>query len=138
MKGAPSTAIRVSAILTVLCIGAQAQDASRHPGQKQIGKVKPEVEPALIFMNSAGTTLKGNRLVLTGVAPNSITFADRPVRAAGRALTAHLLEEWPLVQQLRQGPAERNSIGVRQGRIHDEGHCRHLEESEDGRKPTHL
>ena len=94
MKRALSTAIRVSAILTVLCMGAQAQDAIRQPGQKQIGRVKPEVEPALIVMNSAGARLEGNRLVLTGVAPNSIIFADRPVRAAGHALTTHLLEEW--------------------------------------------
>jgi len=94
MKRALSTAIRVSAFLTVLCMGAQAQDAIRQLGHKQIGRVKPEVEPALIVMNSAGARLEGNRLVLTGVAPNSIIFADRPVRAAGHALTTHLLEEW--------------------------------------------
>ena len=94
MKRASSTASRVAAILAVLCAGAQAQDAIRPPGQKQIGKAKPEVEPALIVMNSAGAKLEGNKLVLTGVAPNSIIFADRPVRAAGHALTTHLLEEW--------------------------------------------
>jgi hypothetical protein len=94
MKRASSTVIRVSAILAFLCVGAQAQDAIRQPGQKQIGKVKPEVEPALIVMNSAGAKLENGRLVLTGVAPNAIIFADRPVRAAGHALTAHLLEEW--------------------------------------------
>ncbi len=94
MKRVLSTAIRVSTILPLLCAGAQAQDAIRQPGQKQIGKVKPEVEPALIVMNSAGARLEGNRLVLTGIALNSIIFADRPVRAAGHALTAHLLEEW--------------------------------------------
>jgi len=94
MKRASSPAIPVAAVLTVLCTGAQAQDAIRQPGQKQIGKVKPEVEPALIVMNSAGARLDGSKLVLTGVAQNSIIFADRPVRAAGHALTAHLLEEW--------------------------------------------
>jgi hypothetical protein len=94
MKRASSTAIRVAAVLAVLCAGAQAQDAIRQPGQKQIGKAKPEVEPALIVMNSAGASLEGNKLVLTGIASNSIIFADRPVRAAGHALTAHLLEEW--------------------------------------------
>ncbi|MBZ6078074.1 hypothetical protein [Microvirga puerhi] len=94
MRRAPSTAIQVAAVLAFLCAGAQAQDAIRQPGQKQIGKVKPEVEPALIVMNSAGAKLEGDKLVLTGVAPNSIIFADRPVRAAGHALTAHLLEEW--------------------------------------------
>ncbi|EIM26547.1 hypothetical protein [Microvirga lotononidis] len=94
MKRASSKAIQLAAVLTFLCAGAQAQDAIRQPGQKQIGKVKPEVEPALIVMNSAGARLEGNKLVLTGIAPNSIIFADRPVRAAGHALTAHLLEEW--------------------------------------------
>ncbi|UVF19604.1 hypothetical protein HPT29_000115 [Microvirga terrae] len=95
MKRASLSAIRLAIVLTVLCAGAQAQDAIREPSQKQIGKVKPEVEPALIVMNSAGARLEGNRLVLTGIAPSSIIFADRPVRAAGHALTAHLLEEWP-------------------------------------------
>ena len=33
-------------------------------------------------------------LFLSACSPNSIVFADRPVRAAGHALTAHLLEEW--------------------------------------------
>jgi len=28
------------------------------------------------------------------VSTNAIVFADRPIRAAGHALTAHLLEEW--------------------------------------------
>jgi hypothetical protein len=31
---------------------------------------------------------------LTGISPNSIVFADRPVRAAGHLLTQHVLEEW--------------------------------------------
>jgi len=53
-----------------------------------------KMEPALIVMNARGATLQGNKLTLNGVSPNSITFADRPVRAAGHALTAHLLEEW--------------------------------------------
>jgi len=33
-------------------------------------------------------------LTLTGAAPNSIVFADRPVRAAGHSLTTDLLQEW--------------------------------------------
>lgn len=53
-----------------------------------------KVEPALIVMNAAGATLADNKLTLTGVAPNAIIFADRPTRAAGHALTVHLLEEW--------------------------------------------
>jgi hypothetical protein len=34
------------------------------------------------------------KLVLSGLSPNSIVFADRPVRSAGHELTAHILEEW--------------------------------------------
>lgn len=75
---------------------AMAQDAIQMPGQKTIGgsTSKPKVEPALIVMNSTGAKLEGNKLTLTGAASNSIIFADRPVRAAGHALTAHLLEDW--------------------------------------------
>jgi hypothetical protein len=67
------------------------------PPTKKIGTAtseKPKTEPALIVMNARGASLQGQTLTLNGVAPNSIIFADRPVRAAGHALTAHLLEEW--------------------------------------------
>ena len=33
---------------------------------------------------------------MAGVSPNSIVFADRPVRAAGHLLTRDVLEEWIL------------------------------------------
>ena len=33
-------------------------------------------------------------VTLMGVSPSVIIFADRPVRSAGHALTAHFLEEW--------------------------------------------
>ena len=46
------------------------------------------------MLNARGATLNGTTLTLLGVASNAIIFADRPVRAAGHALTAHLLEEW--------------------------------------------
>jgi len=64
------------------------------PLQKTIGQVGPGIVPSLIVFNSRGATLQGGKLALLGIAPNSIVFADRPVRAAGHALTAHLLEEW--------------------------------------------
>ena len=38
--------------------------------------------------------LDGQVLTLDHVASNAIVFADRPVRAAGHALTQHVLEEW--------------------------------------------
>jgi hypothetical protein len=65
--------------------------------QKMIGgstSAKTEVEPSLIVMTADGAALTGDKLTLTGVAANSIIFADRPVRQAGHALTAHLLQEW--------------------------------------------
>jgi hypothetical protein len=55
---------------------------------------KEEIVPSLIVMNSHRATLAGDKLTLTGVSPNVIIFADRPVRSAGHALTAHFLEEW--------------------------------------------
>ncbi len=64
------------------------------PLQKTIGQAGPDIVPSLIVMNARGASLQGGKLTLTGVAPNSIVFADRPVRAAGHALTTHLLEEW--------------------------------------------
>ena len=64
------------------------------PLQKTIGQAKPEIVPSLIVMNARGASLQGGKLTLTGVAPNSIVFADRPVRAAAHSLTTDLLEEW--------------------------------------------
>jgi len=73
---------------------ALAQDAISAPASKTIGVAKPEMVPSLIVLNSGGATLDGTTLTLTKVAGNAIIFADRPVRAAGHALTAHLIEEW--------------------------------------------
>jgi hypothetical protein len=64
------------------------------PLEKTIGQAGPDIVPSLIVMNARGASLQGGKLTLTGVSPNSIVFADRPVRAAGHTLTAHLLEEW--------------------------------------------
>jgi len=61
---------------------------------RQAKDAKPEVVPSLIVLNARGASLQGQTLTLAGVAPNSIVFADRPVRSAGHVLTAHLLEEW--------------------------------------------
>ena len=64
------------------------------PLQKAIGMDKPEIVPSLIAMNARGATLQGGKLTLVDAAPNSIVFADRPVRAAGHSLTIDLLQEW--------------------------------------------
>jgi len=73
---------------------APATPPPHMPLQKTIGQAKPEIVPSLIVINSRGANLQGGQLTLVGVAPNSIVFADRPVRAAGHSLTTDLLEEW--------------------------------------------
>ena len=52
------------------------------------------VVPSMIVLNARSAKLEGQKLTLEGISPNAIIFADRPVRSAGHALTAHLLEEW--------------------------------------------
>ena len=50
--------------------------------------------PSLAVLNSGGAKLEGGKLTMTGIAPNSIVFADRPVRAAGHVLTADFIKQW--------------------------------------------
>jgi hypothetical protein len=71
-----------------------AEDAISHPAKKPIGSSQTHMIPTLAVLNAKGASLLGNKLTLTGVSPNSIVFADRPVRAAGHVLTAHFIKEW--------------------------------------------
>ncbi|MET3997728.1 hypothetical protein ABID65_009411 [Bradyrhizobium sp. S3.9.2] len=80
--------------VALLLCGSAPAVAQHVPLEKAIGGDKPEIVPSLIVMNARGATLQGGQLALVGVAPNSIVFADRPVRAAGHSLTTDLLEEW--------------------------------------------
>ena len=73
---------------------ALAEDAISHPAKKPIGPTKNEMVPSLAVLNAKGATLQGNKLTLVGVSPNSIVFADRPVRSAGHVLTSHFIKEW--------------------------------------------
>jgi hypothetical protein len=78
---------------------AQAPIAQPQTAQSQTAKTigqpqKPKVVPSMIVLNAHGAKLADGKLVLDGISPNAIIFADRPVRSAGHALTAHLLEEW--------------------------------------------
>src|SRR5882672_6383245 len=79
-------------------VGAFAQGAPASPSMKTIGTpsatAKPEIVPSLFVMNSRGATLQGDTLVLVGVTPSSIIFADRPVRSAGHQPTADVIAEW--------------------------------------------
>ncbi|MFG3592147.1 hypothetical protein [Bradyrhizobium sp. RDI18] len=92
------TGCMIIALLLCGAAPALAQTAPSTPQhtplQKTIGQAKPEIVPSLIVMNARGASLQGGKLTLTGVAPNSIVFADRPVRAAGHSLTTDLMAEW--------------------------------------------
>lgn len=78
------------AVATLLVVPqlASAEDAISHPAKKPIGPSKQVMIPSLAVINARGASLEGNKLTLTGVGPNSIVFADRPVRAAGHVLTS--------------------------------------------------
>ena len=86
----------LACIIAGLALGAcpAIAEETNTPGQKTVGATKTEIVPSLIVMNAQGASLKGETLTLNGVAPSSIVFADRPVRAAGHILTTHLLEGW--------------------------------------------
>lgn len=89
------TAVLALALAPALAFGQTADAPPKHvPLQKTIGQARPEVVPTLIVMNAQGATLKDGKLVLTGVAKNTILFADRPVRAAGHAFTTTFMQEW--------------------------------------------
>ncbi|MBX9650755.1 MAG: hypothetical protein K2X57_27280 [Xanthobacteraceae bacterium] len=89
--------LAVTAILGSMAT-ASAQTAPAPSALKTIGApstaAKPEIVPSLFVLNSRAATLQGETLVLTGIAPSSIIFADRPVRSAGHQLTADVIAEW--------------------------------------------
>lgn len=65
------------------------------PLQKAIGVPHADRPvPSLAVINAAGARLEGGKLVLTGVAPNVVVFADRPVRAAGHEMLGQFLMQW--------------------------------------------
>lgn len=78
--------------------GAFAQDPVKKPNvplRKTIGTVTPTGPvPSLAVINSSGAKLDGGKLLLTGVAANSVVFADRPVRAAGHVTTEQFIMQW--------------------------------------------
>jgi hypothetical protein len=90
---------RLIAVIALLFVPGSAFAQAPTPGPTSApppakSTIKADMVPSLIVMNARGASLQGQTLTLTGVSPNSIVFADRPVRAAGHLLTAHLLEEW--------------------------------------------
>jgi hypothetical protein len=87
-------------VCTLLCATtlATAQETATKPHeplQKTIGQAKHTGPvPSLAVINAAGATLEADKLILTGVSPNSIVFADRPVRAAGHVATEQFIMQW--------------------------------------------
>src|SRR5262249_45185369 len=73
---------------------SSSRSGNEHAAQKSVGATKTEMVPSLIVMNAQGASLQGETPTLSGVAPSTIVFTDRPVRAAGHMLTAHLVEGW--------------------------------------------
>jgi len=90
------------------------------PLQKTIGQNKPQVVPSLFVMNSTGVSLQGGKLTLTGIAPSSIVFADRPVRAAGHDLTSRIVEDWSKgSDNFAQDPPNVSGFSKDGGRVKD-------------------
>jgi len=113
-------------IAALLCLPilsyAQTPPTTNPIGASPSGKstVKVEMVPSLIVMNARGASLQGQTLTLTGVSPNSITFADRPTRAAGHLLTQHLLEEWTVGSFAKDAPNATVSVLSKDGAsVHD-------------------
>jgi hypothetical protein len=86
-------AVAVASLLGTSSL-ALAQDAIAAPAQKTIGAHSTQMVPSLAVLNSGGAKLDGNKLTMSSVAPNTIVFADRPVRAAGHVLTAQFIKQW--------------------------------------------
>ncbi|MEQ1952834.1 hypothetical protein [Mesorhizobium sp. CN2-181] len=84
------------ALAGLLCSSglALAQDAIAAPAQKTIGAHSTQMVPSLAVLNSGGAKLEGGKLTMSSIAPNSIVFADRPVRAAGHVLTSEFIKQW--------------------------------------------
>lgn len=88
------------ALCLPLALPALAQEsappaAAREPLQKTIGQATlTGPVPSLFVLNARGATLADGKLTMTGVSPNSIVFADRPVRAAGQIETKQFVDSW--------------------------------------------
>jgi hypothetical protein len=79
-------------------VAAQGQDNAVKPHvplEKTIGVPRADRPiPSLAVINAAAAKLEGTKLVLNGVASNTIVFADRPVRAAGHETIKQFLMQW--------------------------------------------
>ena len=98
-----SVALATAAATLGLAFGAAAQTQPAAPAAassvqglpKVVGAARhPRLIPSMFVLNARGAKLQDNKLILEGIAPSVIVFADRPVRSAGHAMLAHVLEEW--------------------------------------------
>lgn len=116
-------AIVAAGILSVPAFAQTPTPSQPHvPLQKTIGHAKTVVVPSLLVLNARGASLQGGKLALTGVSPDTIVFADRPARAAGHDLTAHIIEDWGKgAQNFASDPpnATVSRIGKDDGNIRD-------------------
>jgi hypothetical protein len=79
----------------VLAFGQTPTTAAPSASPPGKSSVKVDMVPSLFVMNARGAGLQGQTLMLAGISPTSIVFADRPVRAAGHLRTEALLEDGP-------------------------------------------
>lgn len=73
----------------------QAAPTPHVPLEKTVGQAHSNRPvPSLAVLNAAGAKLESGKLILTGISPNIIVFADRPVRAAGHETVRQFLQQW--------------------------------------------
>ena len=83
------------AFAATIANAAETPEKPHVPLEKTVGHVTPTGPvPSLAVLNAQGATLSDGKLTLTGIANNTIVFADRPVRAAGHQTTAQFIEQW--------------------------------------------
>jgi hypothetical protein len=99
MSGYSVTRITVLAALCIpLALSTAAQEGATPQGAREIKPIGQVAQtgpvPSLFVLNARGAALADGKLTLTGASPNSIVFADRPVRAAGNIETAQFIGTW--------------------------------------------
>ncbi|QFY63629.1 hypothetical protein FZ934_25690 (plasmid) [Rhizobium grahamii] len=95
MKSAVCLALISFGLIASDALAMENERSTKIPAQKIVGQTSRQ-EPAasLLVINSKAAKLEGTKLILTGVSPNSIVFADRPTQAAGHLSTEDLIKQW--------------------------------------------
>ena len=82
-----------SVTIALFVIGAAANVAAAQVGLAVANDTTTKVE-MLFVQSAAGATLANGKLTLTGVAPTTIFFSDRPRRIAGHVATKEMIPLW--------------------------------------------